>query len=542
MVPNIGTCLRNMYTNHEDVEISRCVSRYANVQCVWSYEMKELFYEHYTQRRGYIDTSNSLFKNNLLKAITLHPNKQPDYQRKLHEFFLMEKIKSVQTKLRTMYRDVVEMDTQLKRNPDVEEVIIGIAPTLNRFRPQNGSLILPWEFFSDRFFLLPPESARRSIPNYTMVSVKDIVAQLVSMMNGNSKVRGRVINFKRVNYGYMRVNPLFGAEYVLDLLLNYNRYRGKQVSLPVRRHAYVQQTFARPEMKEDCAVNLAVLVRKAITESRPGFLEAMARALVPDPVRAAFGLKKISNSYYDGYGGLPEKRLGGNVETIYNFDSGRSDLEQPDVSVNKRNLNCEYATEDVINTAPHTVNIIVPLTGRFLTFQRFVENLEKVAFKRNEPVSLLVMLFMPHDKEQRMEMRLTQQLVKDLTIRYPKHEVRILPIAGQFSRGLALEIGAAQFSEDSLLFFCDVDVVFSSQFLRSCRSNTERGKSVYYPILFSEFDPNNGQSPLTVDGHREDHYKIDYNSGYWRSFGYGLLCVYQSDFIATGGFDTSIKG
>ncbi|XP_010163442.1 chondroitin sulfate synthase 1, partial [Antrostomus carolinensis] len=39
MVPHIGECLREMYTTHEDVEVGRCVRRFAGVQCVWSYEI-----------------------------------------------------------------------------------------------------------------------------------------------------------------------------------------------------------------------------------------------------------------------------------------------------------------------------------------------------------------------------------------------------------------------------------------------------------------------------------------------------------------------
>ncbi|NP_001082817.1 chondroitin sulfate synthase 3 [Danio rerio] len=38
MVPHIGSCLREMYTTHEDVEIGRCVRRFGGTQCVWSYE------------------------------------------------------------------------------------------------------------------------------------------------------------------------------------------------------------------------------------------------------------------------------------------------------------------------------------------------------------------------------------------------------------------------------------------------------------------------------------------------------------------------
>lgn len=42
--------------------------------------------------------------------------------------------------------------------------------------------------------------------------------------------------------------------------------------------------------------------------------------------------------------------------------------------------------------------------------------------------------------------------------------------------------------------------------------------------------------------HRSDHYVINESSGYWRSYGYGLLCVYNKDFLESGGFDMSIKG
>ncbi|KAF7657793.1 hypothetical protein LDENG_00022360 [Lucifuga dentata] len=38
MAPHIRECLQEMYTTHEDVEVGRCVRRFAGVQCVWAYE------------------------------------------------------------------------------------------------------------------------------------------------------------------------------------------------------------------------------------------------------------------------------------------------------------------------------------------------------------------------------------------------------------------------------------------------------------------------------------------------------------------------
>jgi len=37
--PHIGHCLANVFTTHEDVEVGRCVSRYAKVSCTWAYEV-----------------------------------------------------------------------------------------------------------------------------------------------------------------------------------------------------------------------------------------------------------------------------------------------------------------------------------------------------------------------------------------------------------------------------------------------------------------------------------------------------------------------
>lgn len=39
IVPHIKYCLRHLYTTHEDVELGRCVQKYAGIACTWSYEV-----------------------------------------------------------------------------------------------------------------------------------------------------------------------------------------------------------------------------------------------------------------------------------------------------------------------------------------------------------------------------------------------------------------------------------------------------------------------------------------------------------------------
>ncbi len=40
MAPHISYCLKNLYTTHEDVEVGRCVRRFAEVSCTWSFEVR----------------------------------------------------------------------------------------------------------------------------------------------------------------------------------------------------------------------------------------------------------------------------------------------------------------------------------------------------------------------------------------------------------------------------------------------------------------------------------------------------------------------
>lgn len=39
VAPHVKECLKNLYTTHEDVELGRCVKKFAGVPCTWSYEV-----------------------------------------------------------------------------------------------------------------------------------------------------------------------------------------------------------------------------------------------------------------------------------------------------------------------------------------------------------------------------------------------------------------------------------------------------------------------------------------------------------------------
>ena len=97
-----------------------------------------------------------------------------------------------------------------------------------------------------------------------------------------------------------------------------------------------------------------------------------------------------------------------------------------------------------------------------------------------------------------------------------------------------LQIGAESCEDHELLFFCDIDMVFSFHFFRRLLANITPGVA-FYPIVFSQYDP-------AHVGDFFDNFEIQEMSGLWRKYGYGMIAIHKSDFEKTGGFDVKIEG
>jgi len=202
-----------------------------------------------------------------------------------------------------------------------------------------------------------------------------------------------------------------------------------------------------------------------------------------------------------------------------------------------------------------TVHLILPLSGRSATFFRFIRTLENSCLRNGDRVALVVVLF-PSESEDTADA--CEEVVRDLQRRYPDHRLSLVRLEERFARARALQLGAAQVpdSDDDLLMFIDVDMMFTAESINRARLNTIRGKQTYFPIVYSEFDPATLRSvlPAPEQSNLSEAFetgqwrltsapdRIVEDAGYWRLYGFGIASMYKSDLKKAGGFDTSIRG
>ncbi|XP_032789583.1 chondroitin sulfate synthase 1 isoform X2 [Daphnia magna] len=458
VAPHVKDCLKNLYTTHEDVELGRCVQKFAGIPCTWSYEMQNIFHHSSSGRTAF---TGPLKSREVHRAITLHPIKEHAHMYRLNNFLqgvsVREKIYEGLKIRREMASSVEQLRKRLGPSwvpPDLNDLqTLGLAPSLNKFVPQDESEILTWNFLARSVDSTETVNPRRAIDAPLREGVEDVIREVMEGINAISKERGRVIDFKELLYGYYRVNPRLGVDYILDLLLVYKKYRGRKMIFPVRRHAYLQQAFGPLQLR-------------------------------------------------------------------------RSPL--------------------VAHESSNRIHFVLPLSGRLAIFQRFMNNFQRVCVEPDENVRLVIVLYPTMENEDPSDEIKSIVLAFQRRIRGRKLQVELIERQEAFARAAALETGksSCQLEDDCLLAFIDVDMVFTEKTLHHIRSHTIRGRQVYFPIVFSQFDPS-FRAPLTYSVDSEiavDVFEIDDDRGYWRFYGFGIVSVYRSDLERVGGMNTSIHG
>lgn len=165
------------------------------------------------------------------------------------------------------------------------------------------------------------------------------------------------------------------------------------------------------------------------------------------------------------------------------------------------------------------LTIVVPYYGRkqaldaFL--RRFASGLRRPSY---ENVSLLIAA--PGN-----ESKIASSVISELGI---DHSARVVETGtdavGNFSRSVALRDAISTLDRDDLIAIVDVDLRIGDGFFKSCRENTVQGHQVWFPVVFAAF-PNSTS--------------VTAGEGVWYTGGYGMACIYHSDFDAVGGFGES---
>uniref|UniRef100_A0AC35UD19 Hexosyltransferase n=1 Tax=Rhabditophanes sp. KR3021 TaxID=114890 RepID=A0AC35UD19_9BILA len=335
-----------------------------------------------------------------------------------------------------------------------------------------------WDYLASNSILFCANKVlcpRHTVENTMKTSLESTITQLFDELNSNARQKGRFLDFEAIQYGYTRLEQRFGVDYVLDIALWFRKYRlPHRTRLSVRRHAYIQQTFGEIE---------------AISEKK--------------------------GRIYD------IKRAGtfvNNKNHLYTFDK------------NLPGSSYVYPAKQI--------QIVLALSGRSSTLERFADNLKKHVKRRD-----LALHIVRYNSKNTTEDAIITNILLDL-----RKTIDIIEIEmgdQEFSRGVALSIGAKQLSDESLIFFSDVDMIFNQDTLHRIRLNTIRGGQIYFPIVFSQFSPMTwSKSDVSYKANIEetDHYVHDNRRGYFRHFGFGLVSIYKSDFDFIGGYNMTIKG
>lgn len=464
-------------------------------------------------------------------AITLHPVKRPQVMYRLHVY--MEGLKAQERRQEALFlhRDINSMVELLHMDPSNKFIapgvpilpsghlrnesllgdadVLGQSPKLKKYDADNLEELADWNYIAKNFYSAHHSNPKHRVETALREGLEDVIREIMENINNFSRQRGRIIEFKDILYAYNRVNALHGQDLILDLLLVYKKYRGKKMTVQVRRHLYVQRSFTDIKIRE--FVNFGETLEASF--ERPN--------------------RDISEI------------LSGHVRRFLNtrLGKGKGEQQQPQASPHV-----------VIRELPNIV-FILPLVGRGRIFQRFLANYEEVCLLNDLKCDLLVALFVDSEFSDNLA------ALEALQRRYPHRTVRSKEMHGNFSRGLALDEASREgwVAQDDILFFVDVDITFTEETLARIRMNTIRRKQVYLPIVFSEYDPqpdlglgessySSGQSRATPLSAYHDSGStttvIGNENGYFREYGYGLCAIFKSDLFkpGIGGFVNDIKG
>ncbi|CAG5129833.1 unnamed protein product, partial [Candidula unifasciata] len=182
------------------------------------------------------------------------------------------------------------------------------------------------------------------------------------------------------------------------------------------------------------------------------------------------------------------------------------------------------------------IYILLTVFQKSSCYIRYVRNHKKAVDGYKGKVQLRVVLFRDEGGEHRNVSAATSALLQGS----PDLDVHMMIVNETFGRARGLVLAMENLANNSLLLLMDVDMEYTSDFLYRVSRNTVMGRSVYYPIVFSQFSPE--VTCYKRDNCEEFMRSFHEDVGIWRSFGYGVVSVVKQDLLRAGSLRTDIKG
>jgi chondroitin sulfate synthase len=222
-----------------------------------------------------------------------------------------------------------------------------------------------------------------------------------------------------------------------------------------------------------------------------------------------------------------------NVRTVSSFPSRstivrkRFHIRQPFISKNHLHFR-EIKNLDSNNQ----LNLIVVSNNKDQALKRFIHHFEYeiLHYPDRQKQFTLTILYFFHQNS-------IIDFIHQLTVRYPLiiHLLIINETQQKYNRGLGRELASKNFTDHQLLFFLDVDLIFTGQSLINTRRLIIHQLSisscaVYFPIVYSVFSNMFlvDNRPI-IDGQK--------NFGLFSIYGFGNVAVRKGDLNRIGGWE-----